>query len=367
MNHEKNNLTPGTNSLIEDTPLMRLVNQAEANRLNKKEMEDHDSLLRQVNSDPGQFEETDDPRESLLTLKKVSDWCVEARMRPDPKPLWLSLWHEGEISCLFADSNLGKSIYAVEIARHISRNQPVVYYDFELSDKQFQLRYTDENGYIETFYDDFMRAEINTEALSLDSSEFEQRIMESIEITALNANAKVLIIDNLSFLCNNSDKSDMAGRFMLRLIDMKRRLGLSILVLAHTPKRSLSSPITQNDLAGSKKLFNFFDSVFAIGKSARDESLRYIKQLKVRAGSFDYGTENVIVCEIVKDGSWLHFESKGFDSEREHLKDNKDMKKEALEDNIREHRTEGKTITEIAALLGISKSTVGRICKKLSI
>lgn len=27
---------------------------------------------------------------------------------------------------------------------------------------------------------------------------------------------------------------------------------------------------------GSKKLYNLFDSVFAIGKSARDESLRYI-------------------------------------------------------------------------------------------
>ena len=54
---------------------------------------------------------------------------------------------------------------------------------------------------------------------------------------------------------------------------------ISILVLAHTPKRSLDCPITSNDLAGSKRLYNFFDSVFTIGKSAQDGGLRYVKQL----------------------------------------------------------------------------------------
>lgn len=301
---------------------------------------------------------------SVLKLKRASEWCNDARLRPDPSALWLTLWYEGEISCLFADSNLGKSIYAVEIAHHISRNQPVVYFDFELSDKQFQLRYTDDNGYVATFNDNFLRAEIDTDALCLKPSEFEERVMESIEATATAAGASVLIIDNLSFLCNNSDKSDMAGRFMLRLIDMQRRMNLSILVLAHTPKRSLSSPITQNDLAGSKKLFNFFDSVFAIGKSAKDESLRYIKQLKVRAGSFDYSAENVIVCEIVKDGNWLHFENKGFATEREHLKDHSDSEADKIKEKVLELRKQGKSMAEIASLIGCSKARVGRICKK---
>lgn len=309
---------------------------------------------------------TDDSSPCLLTLKKVSEWCAEARMRPDPSPLWMTFWNEGEISCLFADSNVGKSIYAVEIACHISRRQPVVYFDFELSDKQFQLRYTDDAGNLHTFYDNFMRAEIDVEALRLDPSDFEERVMDSIERVAVEAGASVLIIDNLSFLCNNSDKSDMAGRFMLRLIDMKRRHNLSILVLAHTPKRSLSSPITQNDLAGSKKLFNFFDSVFAIGKSAADESLRYIKQLKVRAGSFDYGSDNVMVCEIVKDGSWLHFENKGFAVERQHLKEQKEKENEIFEANVAEYKSQGKNIVQIAALLNCSKSKVGRVYKKLT-
>lgn len=56
---------------------------------------------------------------------------------------------------------------------------------------------------------------------------------------------------------------------MMKLMNLKKQYGWSLLVIAHTPKRNLSSPITQNDLAGSKKLYNFFDSVVAIGKSAK--------------------------------------------------------------------------------------------------
>ncbi len=57
----------------------------------------------------------------------------------------------GELSCLFADSNvMGKSILAVQIADRIARTDNVLYLDFELSEKQFQLRYTNEHGELST-------------------------------------------------------------------------------------------------------------------------------------------------------------------------------------------------------------------------
>lgn len=179
-----------------------------------------------------------EPYGSMLTVKQATQWSYDASHRPDPRPLWLSMWYEGEICCLFADSNLGKSIYAVEIARSIAARERVIYFDFELSDKQFQLRYTDAEGHIQIFPESFLRAEINSEALTVSGAELEERIIADIEFAATSHAASKLIIDNLSFLCNSSDKSDMAGRLMIRLIDLKKRLGLSILVLAHTPKRS---------------------------------------------------------------------------------------------------------------------------------
>lgn len=301
---------------------------------------------------------------SLITIKTAVDWCAEASSRPDPRPLWRSMWYEGEVCCLFADSNLGKSIYAVQIAQEVALTERVIYFDFELSDKQFQLRYTDENRSIHRFPDNFLRAEINPESFFEDVGNLEDSIIREIENAAVKYQTTKIIIDNLSFLCNASDKSDMAGRLMLRLLDLKRRLGLSVLVLAHTPKRALSSPITQNDLAGSKKLFNFFDSVFAIGRSAKDPDLRYIKQLKVRAGAFEYGADNVIICEITKNQAWLHFSQLGFATEREHLREEKDGDDGQILCQVQTLKDEGLTIREIATRLKLSQSKVFRVIKK---
>ena len=107
---------------------------------------------------------------------------------------------------------------------------------------------------------------------------------------------------------------------MIQLNNLKKKYGLSLLVLAHTPKRSLDCPITSNDLAGSKRLYNFFDSVFAIGKSAQDGSLRYVKQLKVRYGTYSYDGDNVIIYEIEKVDCFLQFVHRGYSTEKEHLK-----------------------------------------------
>lgn len=314
------------------------------------------------------MESVDNPTEpspltsGMLKIKTANEWAREASLRPDPKPLWLSLWYEGEVCCLFADSNLGKSIYAVEIASEIAKTQKVIYFDFELSDKQFQLRYSDENGNLHSFSDNLLRSEIDPDMMS--DGDFEDEVIADIEGASIQYECKVLIVDNITYLNSVTEKADAASMLMMRLMQLKKKHGLSILVLAHTPKRPLTSPITQNDLAGSKKLFNFFDSVFAIGRSGRDENLRYIKQVKVRAGAFEHGADNVIVSEIVKEGSWLHFRNIGFATEREHLKELTEKDDKQFQDSIKELRKEGKTIQEIANSLGVSKSKIGRIVKK---
>ena len=299
----------------------------------------------------------------MLTLRTANRTLQEAKMRPDPVDLYHELWYEGEVCCLFADSNLGKSIYAVQMADEIAQFQNVLYVDCELSDKQFQLRYTDpETGNLYQFPEALTRAEINPEKMNLKN--FEDEIIKNIEEAALTTGSRIIIIDNLTYLCNNSEKGDVAGLFMISLMNLKKKYGWSLLIIAHTPKRSLTSPITQNDLAGSKKLYNFFDSVFAIGKSARDESLRYVKQVKVRAGAYRYDSDNVILYEIVHDRENVHFEFKGFANEKEHLKESDDKEKSTLSENVLDLIHQGKSYREVAQALGISKSLVGNIVKK---
>lgn len=281
-------------------------------------------------------------RIGIFTVKTANRTIREAALRPNPDALWLTLWYEGEVCCLFSDSNLGKSIYAVQIATSIAKKQKVLYFDFELSDKQFQLRYSDEANNLNQFPDNLYRVEINRD--SLDAVNFEEAVIGNIEQTAIKLGAKVLIIDNLTYLCVASEKGDAAGTLMLRLMALKRKYGLSMLILAHTPKRCLSNPITQNDLAGSKKLYNFFDSVFAIGKSAKNSSVRYIKQLKVRYGNYTYDADNVIVCVIEKVGTFLQFVDIGYAVEKEHLKEPSEKDSTQEKETIKRMVAEGKNV-----------------------
>ncbi len=284
--------------------------------------------------------------EQLLLSKPANVWIEEAKIQPPPIPIFLTLWFLGEICILFADTNLGKSILAVQIMAMISEGrdiggfpapatqQTILYFDFELSAKQFENRCSENyrNHYV--FNNSFHRIEINPDA-DLDGDEdFEVMLIMDIERLIKETDAKVLCIDNLTFLTTDAEKGKNALSLMKKLKVLKNKYHLSILVLAHTPKRDLSKPISKNDLAGSKMLINFCDSAFALGESAKDGSLRYIKQIKARNTHIEYGTDNVIVCEINKPSNFLQFEALDYSTEEEHLKHMSDEDKTELEDNI---------------------------------
>ncbi len=299
----------------------------------------------------------------MLTVKSANRTVEDAAKRPDPEMLYKELWYEGEVCCLFADSNLGKSIFAVQMADEISRSRNVLYVDCELSDKQFQLRYcTPETSERHIFPDGLFRAEINPYAIGADG--YEEKIIGDIEAAAARKNCKVVIIDNLTYLCNASDKGEQAGVFMMKLMALKKKRGLSLLIIAHTPKRDLSAAITQNHLAGSKKLYNFFDSVFAIGMSAKDNRLRYVKQVKVRAGAFTYDSSNVLVYEVEKVGGFLKFNFLEYASEEEHLRHKSSAEVSEQEMKVIELGRQGLSCRKIAEQVHLGKSTVSNILTK---
>ena len=62
----------------------------------------------------------------MLTVKTANVTLTDASRRPNPEPLYHELWYEGEVCCLFSDSTLGKSIYAVQLAEEIAVIQKVL-------------------------------------------------------------------------------------------------------------------------------------------------------------------------------------------------------------------------------------------------
>jgi hypothetical protein len=311
----------------------------------------------------------------LFTVKTAKRWIEQAKNRPIPQMLFGEFWFEGELCILFADTNLGKSILAVQIGNSISRGeqirgfkletpkQPILYFDFELSDKQFENRYSIKFEQHYSFDDNFIRVEVNPEAVIPEGQSFEDYLNYSLERSITEIGAKVLIVDNLTYLKNETEKAKDALPLMKHLKALKNKYGLSILALAHTPKRDLSKPITRNDLQGSKMLINFCDSSFSIGESHSDKNLRYLKQIKQRNTEQIYDAENVCICQIDKPLNFLLFEFVNFGKEWEHLKQHTEKDKESLNEKVRELKRQGRSFREIGAELGISHMKVSRILK----
>ena len=310
----------------------------------------------------------------LLNIRTANECIENARQQAIPLKLFGSLWYENEVGILFSDTNLGKSICSVQAADTISRGSDVgqfhseapprivLYFDFELSDKQFEKRYSIEwqNHYL--FDTNFIRIQVNPDFT--DYEKFETQLFEEINKIVKESGAKVLIVDNITFLSMESNEtSKNALPLMKYLTNLKNQFGLSILVLAHTPKRpNPSLPLTLNDLAGSRQLANFADSVFCIGKSNQGSSIRYIKQLKSRSCQV---SEEVFVCDLSKIYNFLGFEFLNMDYEINHLK----LKKEAEEEMktmISTMKIENPDVSmaTMAEKLGTNKMKIKRLIDK---
>ncbi|MDB5016784.1 MAG: hypothetical protein JWQ84_1616, partial [Mucilaginibacter sp.] len=114
------------------------------------------------------------PEYELLQTHPANYFMKLEHSKPMPRMLFGSLWFERELCILFADTNLGKSVLAVQIADSITKaytvgpfsNQAdecpkVLYVDFELSGKQFQIRYYDPKWGSYLFSEQLFRAQFN--------------------------------------------------------------------------------------------------------------------------------------------------------------------------------------------------------------
>jgi hypothetical protein len=308
----------------------------------------------------------------LFIVKTTNEWMEEAKHKPKPNMLYDKFWFENELCLLFSDTNVGKSIKAVQIGNSISKGQAidgfsmeadkqkVLYFDFELSDKQFQIRYCDDsdsqNNYV--FDDNFIRIEFNPNMELPKGKKMEDLLFQELESVIVTTGAKILIVDNITYLKEGTEKANDALPLMKQIKFLKSKYGLSVLALAHTPKRDLTKKLTRNDLQGSKMLMNFCDSSFAIGESHLDKNLRYIKQIKQRNCGQVYGKDNVVVCEIDKVVNFVQFKFMGYGKEFEHLEEKSTEKTVKKKQEAAVLKSQGVSNCEISRRLSVSEGTI---------
>ncbi|WP_259069652.1 AAA family ATPase [Mucilaginibacter sp. X4EP1] len=313
-----------------------------------------------------------DPGKYLFQIHSANHWMELEKNTPTAAMLFGELWYQDELCIMFADTNMGKSILAVQIGNSLAGREQiapfgfeapqcnVVYIDFELSGSQFRARYT-HNDIAYNFNKSFYRAGYNpAAAIPPEFKNHNEYMNSAIEYAVKQTGADVLIIDNITCLRSGTEYASEAFSLMQHLKALKTKYKLSILVLAHTPKRNPSKPITRNDLQGSKMLINFCDSAFAIGESHRQKGLRYIKQIKQRATQEVYGHDNICLFRITKPINFLKYEFVAFGQEHTHLYHAGMHNKEMLLKQILELAAQDLSQRQISAKLNISLGMVNK-------
>ncbi len=285
-----------------------------------------------------EYEMEPKPWESMLEVRPASKWITRAASSPE---LFGPLWREGEVAVPFGESGVGKSLLAVQIAESIARGtckisakkskpRPTLLFDFEQTAQQFTERYSIPSpipGKLPAHQRfKFQRAGMAEfddvpKAFKGDLGKF---MWHSIINKISDSDARIIIIDNISYLAKNIASNSECGRLMKTLKFWAATKGLSILVVAQAKARRRPSsppglrrgadaasagwsggrggrstpPIELTDIAGSRHIGEMADTVFALGRSTFAEDFRYIKHLKSRNTTLEHNEQNVITCQL---------------------------------------------------------------------
>jgi SpoVK/Ycf46/Vps4 family AAA+-type ATPase len=301
---------------------------------------------------------------------------IKARQATPKSFLVGSFIKKEEVVILFSGTGNGKSILGIQFADDISKGnscfqgvlpnecgpQKVMYFDWELTLNDYKERYTDAGGTEYAFAsENYFRRVGNDDDNSKTFAEI-ARNMERILVQQIEQHRpNVVFIDNITAMSNGSTAdAAVATKIMELLMKLKKNYKLTVIVLAHTPKRyDWSKPLGMEDLAGSAIISAYADSIIAIGSSKMGNDIKYLKHIKIRTGVKVHDENNVIQVAIVKEGAFLQMKTleEPFGREMDHLiAKNEVTTNDAMLQKMIELNEEGKSFQEIKEELNINIS-----------
>lgn len=268
------------------------------------------------------------------------------------KNIFGDLLTAGDLTILFGRSNVGKSFLSYQIAEAIASGKNVLnvldnigiknygetkYHNLNNETLAQKVLYVDFEATVEKDYIRYSTRESKLEGNHVKPYQFNQNFIsafpdrltvadnllfiDAIELEVIKSGAKVLIIDNMSAISQDNEKSGNAAKLMNKVKDLQRRHRLTVLLMAHTPKIVQGEAIIANNLAGSSNLYNLADSVMAINMTTMADDVRYIKQLKSRYNEIQFHKDNVVAIKFITRPDGLKgFEFLNYEPEDELIK-----------------------------------------------
>ena len=380
----------GNGITYKDSPIYRQFELAR-----KKELIRRGVLDANGNEYPASSEYDDYKPNKLKSIFDFRNDDIQEKHIQGSCSLWGDLWYENECMCLFGDPNIGKSALAIQIANSVAQiGFNTIYFDFENMIHHYYGRNMTTMQFNMSQNLSVMHFGQNTSFEEMMST---SAILDSIENSFLDIDAPVIVIDDISYICQlkSTRKANMVLR---RLRYWINKYHISILVIAHARPHREGTSLALKHLTGDRQLAYAFDSIISLntipqGLTTRGET-HYIKQLKARNTGIIAGTSNVwtlkfnthytheecdnMVSRLVRSGyqqheaegevehlrgmQLLHFEFIRNDvSEQSLLFLSPDTPREQLVTFARDCFFKGWSIRDIAAHTALSKSTIHRL------
>lgn len=312
-------------------------------------------------------------KSKLFVVETANESIRKAKKLDNPKRMVGNFWKEGELFVLFAFTGTGKTVFSYAIAKALSEGKDVLpilpnecsakkvlYYDAELSLKQFENRFSEDYKNHVKFSDNLYRMYIDRHAVLSEGQSIADSIIPEIENCIKSNKINVVIIDNLSTLKSGIEQSTEAKPLMDLLVGIKHKYNVSLMIVGHTPKQHHYKEMILADLQGSAHLSIQLDTCVAMGNSAIDQETKYFKEVKMRDGKYLFGSDNVITVELVKNGM-LSLIYKATEDEQNHLK-NIDIAQ--VTEDIINLSNNGMSIRDIENYVPFKKSKIAQIIKE---
>ena len=241
-----------------------------------------------------------------IIVEPLQDAINRGKGLPPAKSVFGPFITEFEHTILFARTGEGKTISAIQIAQSLALGIPiegftneaepmeVLYVDFEMHERQLASRYGESE---DDFHENLYRMKV-TDYAGLGEGSLSDLMLFHIESAIKQCGFKALVVDNVTWLCEDPVAGDESLSLMKALKSLQEKYELTAISLAHTPKIKDFVSITLQHLAGSAMIQNFVDAVVGIGKVFGSPDHRYFKQLKCRNGKLVHDFSNVSVVEL---------------------------------------------------------------------
>lgn len=303
----------------------------------------------------------------FFTYERLATQMAIAPTEPT-LPLAGEFWHEGELAILVGQAGVGKSAMAFQIAFGIATGtttaqgfevglnpRAVLILDHENDDRDIRSR-------IESGYDvphNIWRADISPDVAleNLDG------YLTHLEHLILSLGVRDIIIDNIAWLTFGSSQQDIhkeAANLMRGLMRLRKKLDVSILVVAHRNKAD-NGYLDISSVAGSSNVTRFVPAVFGMAHCPGDETRIYFKQIKFGRGRAAKWTTNSVLTGSLQMDNYLKVVTDASDlvRERDLFKDSGDSKSDMVRELLASEPN--KSDNQIAVQIGVSKQLVNKL------